>query len=158
MDKEEALASLKSPIRPADPMKERMADQRLRSRRLRLGGGFALLVLLAALLWIFIPGGPGHSGARTQVRLLRLPDTTTAATNRAVLSAAGYVVARRETTVSSRITGMIRAVYVQEGMAVRHGQVLARLAARTARANVLLARRQLRAEQALVESAQAQLA
>ncbi|EQD79806.1 acriflavin resistance protein, partial [mine drainage metagenome] len=71
---------------------------------------------------------------------------------------AGYVVARRETTVSSRITGMIRAVYVQEGMAVRHGQVLARLAARTARANVLLARRQLRAEQALVESAQAQLA
>ncbi|MHB1544888.1 MAG: efflux RND transporter periplasmic adaptor subunit [Gammaproteobacteria bacterium] len=160
MDKEEALASLKSPDRPAEHPQARRSGQAhgSRGRLLRFGGGVILLALIAALLWIFIPDGSSPSGAPPKVRLLRLSGTSATTTNRAVLSAAGYVVARRETTVSSRITGMIRAVYVQEGMAVRHGQILARLAARTTRANVLLARRQLRADQALVESAQTQLA
>ena len=55
-----------------------------------------------------------------------------------VLNASGYVTARRRATVSSKVTGKVIEVNVEEGMAVREGQVLARLddatAARRARA------------------------
>mgnify|MGYP003809051719 CR=1 FL=1 len=44
-----------------------------------------------------------------------------------VLNASGYVTARRRATVSSKMTGKVTGVYVEEGMAVKAGQVLARL-------------------------------
>src|SRR5687767_12329993 len=50
-----------------------------------------------------------------------------AGTQAAVLNAAGYVTARRRATVSSKITGKVVEVNIEEGMAVREGQVLARL-------------------------------
>ena len=50
-----------------------------------------------------------------------------AGTQAAVLNASGYVTARRRATVSSKITGKVVEVNVEEGMAVREGQVLARL-------------------------------
>ena len=50
-----------------------------------------------------------------------------AGTQAAVLNASGYVTARRRATVSSKITGKVIEVNVEEGMAVREGQVLARL-------------------------------
>jgi RND family efflux transporter MFP subunit len=45
----------------------------------------------------------------------------------AVLNASGYVTARRQATVSSKITGKITEVFIEEGMPVKAGQVLARL-------------------------------
>ena len=45
----------------------------------------------------------------------------------AVLDASGYVVARREATVSSKVTGKIAEVLIEEGMVVTEGQVVARL-------------------------------
>ena len=48
-------------------------------------------------------------------------------TQAAVLNASGYVTARRRATVSSKITGKVVEVNVEEGMAVTQGQVLARL-------------------------------
>src|SRR6187551_1573797 len=50
-----------------------------------------------------------------------------AGTQAAVLNASGYVTARRRATVSSKVTGKVTEVNVEEGMAVREGQVLARL-------------------------------
>jgi RND family efflux transporter MFP subunit len=44
-----------------------------------------------------------------------------------VLNASGYVVARRMATVSSKVTGKIEEILVEEGMSVEKGQVLARL-------------------------------
>jgi HlyD family secretion protein len=44
-----------------------------------------------------------------------------------VLNASGYVVARRRATVSSKVTGKVVEVFVEEGKEVRRGQVLARL-------------------------------
>ena len=44
-----------------------------------------------------------------------------------MLNASGYVTARRRATVSSKITGKVVEVNVEEGMAVTQGQVLARL-------------------------------
>lgn len=44
-----------------------------------------------------------------------------------VLNASGYVNARRYATVSSKLTGQVREVLIEEGMAVEQGQVLAYL-------------------------------
>jgi RND family efflux transporter MFP subunit len=62
-----------------------------------------------------------------------------AGTQAAVLNASGYVTARRRATVSSKITGKVVEVNVEEGMAVKEGQVLARLDDQTARASLALA-------------------
>jgi HlyD family secretion protein len=56
-----------------------------------------------------------------------------------VLNASGYVTARRRATISSKITGKVIAVYVEEGKPVVAGQVLARLDDSTARAALALA-------------------
>ncbi len=48
-------------------------------------------------------------------------------TGSSVLDATGYVVARRMATVSSKITGKVMEVFVEEGLLVEKGQLLARL-------------------------------
>jgi RND family efflux transporter MFP subunit len=71
----------------------------------------------------------------------------------AVLNATGYVTARRQATVSSKVTGKIAEVMVEEGMSVRRGQVLARLDDSTARASFNLAAAQVaQARQAVAET------
>ena len=60
----------------------------------------------------------------------------------AVLNASGYVTARRRATVASKITGKLVEVNVEEGTAVREGQVLARLDDATLRATLALAEAQ----------------
>ena len=47
--------------------------------------------------------------------------------DRTLLNASGYVTARREATVSSKVTGKVVEVLVEEGMQVESGQVLARI-------------------------------
>jgi RND family efflux transporter MFP subunit len=64
----------------------------------------------------------------------------------AVLNASGYVTARRRATVSSKITGKVVEVNIEEGMAVREGQVLARHDDSSPRA--MLARSEAQAESA----------
>ncbi len=63
----------------------------------------------------------------------------------AVLNASGYVVARRRATVSSRITGRVIEVLVEEGKPVRKDQVLARLDPTTAEKGLALAQAELEA-------------
>src|SRR5882672_7577952 len=63
----------------------------------------------------------------------------------AVLDASGYVVARRLATVSSKVTGKVVEVKVEEGMVVKEGQVLARLDDSLNRAQFEVATRQLEA-------------
>ena len=65
-----------------------------------------------------------------------------AGTQASVLNASGYVTARRRATVSSKVTGKVVEVNVEEGMAVREGQVLARLDDSTLRAALALAEAQ----------------
>ncbi len=57
----------------------------------------------------------------------------------AVLNASGYVTARRQSTVSSKVTGKVAEVLVEEGMRVEAGQVLARLDDSQARLALALA-------------------
>ena len=76
-------------------------------------------------------------------------ETTTAATTSsgpiagAVLNASGYVVARRQATVSSKVTGKVAEVFIEEGMTVKEGQPLARLDETTTMPLLSLAQRQL---------------
>jgi RND family efflux transporter MFP subunit len=76
----------------------------------------------------------------------------------AVLDASGYVVARREATVSSKVTGKIAAVLIEEGMVVAQGQVLARLDDSSLQPELELARTQLRARETDREETQVRLA
>ncbi len=69
--------------------------------------------------------------------------TGAAAAPGAVLNASGYVTARRRATVSSKVTGKVLEVFVEEGKEVRSGQVLARLDDSQIRAALAVAHAQL---------------
>lgn len=62
-----------------------------------------------------------------------------------VLNASGYVTARRQATVSSKVTGKVIEVLVEEGMVVQAGQVLARLDDTTEHSYLALAEAQVQA-------------
>jgi RND family efflux transporter MFP subunit len=62
-----------------------------------------------------------------------------------ILDASGYVTARRQATVSAKITGKIADVLIEEGQRVKEGAVLARLDDTEARAQLTLSRAQLAA-------------
>jgi HlyD family secretion protein len=61
----------------------------------------------------------------------------------AVLNASGYVTARRRATVSSKVTGKVLEVFVEEGRAVQKGQVLAKLDDSQVRASLAVGEAQL---------------
>jgi RND family efflux transporter MFP subunit len=75
-----------------------------------------------------------------------------------VLDASGYVTARRQATVSAKITGKIVEVLIEEGMRVPEGAVLARLDDTEARAQLSLAQAQLVAARAQLAEIEAMLA
>lgn len=62
---------------------------------------------------------------------------------RTLLNASGYVTARREATVSSKVTGKVMEVLVEEGMKVEAGQVLARIDSSNVERSLRLAEAQL---------------
>jgi RND family efflux transporter MFP subunit len=104
----------------------------------------ALVVIAALTWWLF--GRSGLAEVRTAVaREVRTGAGST------VLNASGYVTARRQATVSSKITGKVVEVLIEEGMAVEEGQVLARLDD----SNVLVS---LRLAEAQLDSAESSLA
>ena len=131
-------------------------DKSARERRSPRWQTWATLVVLL---------GVGAYGIRWWVVRARAPEVTVAAVKEetagsapgAVLNASGYVVARRRATVSSKITGKVMAVMVEEGMRVRRGQVLARLDDSMARAAMSLAEAQLTAAKHAVEESQVRL-
>ena len=75
-----------------------------------------------------------------------------------VLNASGYVTARRRATVSSKITGKVVEVNVEEGMAIKEGQVLARLDDAQFRALLALAMAQAEAARRNVRESDVRLA
>ncbi len=104
------------------------------ARRPRPGRGRTVLlvgaavVVALALAWWLIPRGP----LEIRTAVARSAGNGPAA----VLTASGYVTPRRRATVSAKITGQVREVLVDEGLAVDEGQVLARLDDADARAGL----------------------
>jgi len=76
----------------------------------------------------------------------------------AVLNASGYIVARRRATVSSKVTGKVMDVLIEEGHPVKEGQIVAHLDDTQARASLNLAEAQLAAAQKSMAEDQAKLA
>jgi RND family efflux transporter MFP subunit len=75
-----------------------------------------------------------------------------------VLNASGYVTARRRATVSSKVTGKVIEVNVEEGMEVREGQDLARLDDSSLQAALKLYRAQLEAAKQQIPESEVRLA
>jgi len=76
---------------------------------------------------------------------------------RTVLNASGYVTARRAATVSSKVTGKVIEVLIEEGMKVKEGQVVARLDDTNVKASLDVAQAQLESAKTAVEETRAQL-
>jgi RND family efflux transporter MFP subunit len=100
------------------------------------------------LVLLLLVAGAGYAAWKwlTRVRPLEIETATVteraAGVQAAVLNASGYVTARRRATVSSKVTGKVIEVNVEEGMAVKEGQVLARLDDSSPRAALALAEAQ----------------
>jgi RND family efflux transporter MFP subunit len=113
---------------------------------------------------VLIIGGGGAAGYAwyTRERPVEVEAATVtqraAGTQASVLNASGYVTARRRATVSSKVTGKVVEVNVDEGMAVREGQVLARLDDSTHRAALALAQAQLEAAKGVLRESGVRLA
>ncbi|MGA2864497.1 MAG: efflux RND transporter periplasmic adaptor subunit [Verrucomicrobiota bacterium] len=110
--------------------------------------GLAVVVLLAgAGGWLL------RQSRGLEVRTVAARERVGAGLAGTVLNASGYVTARRAATVSSKVTGKVIEVLVEEGMNVQEGQVLARLDDTNVRASLRLAEAQLEsATNALAET------
>ncbi len=113
----------------------------------------ATAVAVAAIWWLFLR--PGGGAVLVETDVARRPPSIAAASS--VLDASGYVVARRQATVSSKVTGKVVEVLIEEGMRVEQGQIVARLDDSTQQAQLELAKAQVESAQAALAEIDAQL-
>jgi RND family efflux transporter MFP subunit len=129
---------------------ERGAERRPVSA-LWIGLAVVALALVAIAAWAL---------ARPRVAEVRTAPVTerSAAGGATVLNASGYVTARRQATVSSKVTGKVVEVRIEEGMTVAEGEVLARLDASRANAELQLAIAQAKAAESALEELRVRIA
>lgn len=139
------------------PRLEDLRIERTEKKSSSLGAGAVVaatvaIAVVAAGVWWF---------TRTQPLAVRTAVAREAASGpgaaRTVLNASGYVTARREATVSSKVTGKVVEVLVEEGVKVAEGQVLARLDHSNIDASLQLARAQLDAARTALEETRVRL-
>jgi HlyD family secretion protein len=111
----------------------------------------AIVLLVAAGIFWFTRPKP------LAVRTVAAREVASGGADRTVLNASGYIVARREATVSSKVMGKVTEVLVEEGVKVKQDQVLARLDDTNAQASLQLARAQLGAATASLEESRVRL-
>lgn len=113
-----------------------------------LVSGAVVMAALVAGFWFLL--SQFWLGGSTEQRVSIATETATAAPERprvpvaepraaGGLSASGYVVARRKATVAAEITGKVVELFVDEGMVVEAGQIVARLDSVLAEADLTLA-------------------
>ena len=112
-----------------------------------------IVVAIAAIA--FVVRGFLSAPVEVEVQTVRLTQARSGGVS--VLDASGYVVARRQATVSSKIPGKVSEVLIEEGMVVDAGQVVARLDDKTQRAQLALAEAQLGSARAALAEIRAQL-
>jgi RND family efflux transporter MFP subunit len=108
------------------------------------------VVVAAAVLW------RGRAEA-VEVRTVPARAVSSGGAERTVLNASGYVTARRQATVSAKVTGKVIEVDIEEGMKVKERQVLARLDDSNIRTSLDVAQAQLDSTSLSVEETRAQL-
>ena len=116
------------------------------------------LIFLIILLVISAAGGGWWLRSQPAVEIRSVTakrfENDAAAT---VLNASGYVTARRRATVSSKVTGKVTEVFIEEGMNVERDQVLAYLDDSNVRTRLLLAEARLRSVESAREETEALL-
>ncbi|HEX7029474.1 MAG TPA: efflux RND transporter periplasmic adaptor subunit [Gammaproteobacteria bacterium] len=124
-----------------------------RARPWIIGGLIAVAVIVAGVAWVaMLPDA-------VTVKVTTVRNTAAAPSNNGtVLTASGYVVARRIATASSKVTGQIDAVLIEEGQRVEAGEVLARLDDSIAQKELALAESRLERARRAVEETRVRLA
>src|SRR5208283_1108710 len=147
------------PVRFMDPQKPTLDDLRIKrsdkpesNLRIRpVAIGIFVLVLAAGVIWWLTR--PKAIEVHTAVAR----DVGGASGDHTVLNASGYVTARRAATVSSKVTGKVVEVLIEEGMKVKEGQVVARLDDTNVKAGLDVAQAQLESARAALDETRAQL-
>lgn len=111
-----------------------------------------LLVLAVAATWRMV-----SSSAIAEVRAATVRETAAGAGS-TVLNASGYVTARRRATVSSKVTGKVVEVLIEEGLQVDAGQVLARLDTTNLDASLALAQARLASARSALQETEVRIA
>jgi RND family efflux transporter MFP subunit len=117
-----------------------------------VGGALVVLALAGAVGWVLAP-----RGIPVRVVTVERAATGTAIGPGSILDASGYVVARRQATVSSKITGKVIEVRIEEGQQVERDEIIARLDDSNARAAAEQARAQRAQAAANLDAAQVAL-
>jgi RND family efflux transporter MFP subunit len=105
-------------------------------RRWWMAAIIALLIVagVGSLLWL-------RSGVpQVKVAIARPVSTGTGTAGASILDASGYVVARRQATVSAKITGKLDQVFIEEGQHVKENEIVAKLDDTNAAAALLQAK------------------
>jgi HlyD family secretion protein len=132
----------------------------------RLSSGAIAIAMIATGVWFVLPQFRGGERAEqgvsvsapTEPPVAPQAPVLTAESHRAgALSASGYVVARRKATVAAEITGRVVELFVDEGMTVQAGQVVARLDSVLAETDLNLARSKVAAAEAAANAIAAEL-
>lgn len=119
-----------------------------------LGIGLILIVVLGiAAAWLT----QSNDVAVIRTAVARSLAGTAGSPSASVLDASGYVEARRQATVSSKVTGKVLQLLIEEGQRVQQGDVLARLDDSNAQAQVALATAQLAAARASLDEIKVRL-
>ena len=130
-DKENLLNNLKID-RSAMP-----TDEGSSSSKLYLLG--AAILIVGFFWWLFLSDDELKEVTTFTVKSLQMSDSSATS----ILDASGYVVARRRATVSSKMTGKVMKVFIEEGMYVEEGQILAQLDDSTMKADLNYSQSQL---------------
>ncbi|MCP4045706.1 MAG: efflux RND transporter periplasmic adaptor subunit [Gammaproteobacteria bacterium] len=109
------------------------------------------VILAAAAYWFFLKPEPAIEVRTAVAREISNQAAST------VLNASGYVTARRQATVSSKFTGKVIEVLIEEGMEVEKDQVLARLDDSNVATGYALAEAQLKSAKTSLKETQALL-
>jgi RND family efflux transporter MFP subunit len=109
------------------------------------------VILIAGAAWLLMAEDP----IDVKVQMARV--TTISPASASVLDATGYVKARRYSSVSSKVTGKVLEVLVEEGMQVVQGQVVARLDDVNALKSMALSQAELMAAKTQVAEVRARL-
>jgi RND family efflux transporter MFP subunit len=113
-----------------------------------------VLAAAAAAAYFLLPA----PGTPVKTATARAAGGAGSAAASSLLDAAGYVVARRQATVSAKITGKVTEVLIEEGRRVEGGQVVARIDDTNVRAALNQAQAQLEAARAALTQIRVNLA
>ncbi|MGV8837827.1 efflux RND transporter periplasmic adaptor subunit [Cellvibrio sp.] len=121
-------------------------------------GNTRLWIGIAAAVALVVTGfavftEPAPIKVKIEMARMAVPDSSSAT----VLDATGYVVARRTATVSSKVTGKVAEIYIEEGQRVEKDQIVALLDDSNTRKSLELSKAELHSAKTQVAETQARL-